>query len=141
MWVTRVILGIVLLHLRTNRRIWSHSCRVEESCLTRLTVTPHSRADAIMNHNKVGLFLGMQSSTFESKIWAFLSSRRVRDKSKYGVLLCLRRTSAIQSLTTGIRAASYSDAADRLERIEALAVSQSLHGKTEYHVCACTLLI
>ena len=70
------------------------------------------------------LLLGMQSSMFESRIWALLSSRRVRDTSKYGVLPCLRRISAIQSLTTGIRGPSYSDAADRLERFEALAASQ-----------------
>ena len=31
-----------------------------------------------------------------------------------------------------LRAASYSDAADRLERFEVLAVSQPLHDKTEY---------
>ena len=86
MGVTCVILGMVLLLLRTKRRIWSLSCRVEESCLTRLEVTPQSRADAIMNHNKesqalaslVGLLFGMQSSTFESRIWVLLSSRQVR---------------------------------------------------------------
>ena len=55
MWVTRVILGIVLLHLRTMGRIWSLSCMVEERCLTRLSVTPHSRADAIMNHFNVSI--------------------------------------------------------------------------------------
>ena len=36
---------------------------------------------------------------------------------------------AIQSLNTGIREASFSDATVRLRSFEALAVSQSLHGK------------
>ena len=36
---------------------------------------------------------------------------------------------AIQSLNTGIREASYSDATVRLQSFEALAVSHSLHGK------------
>ena len=94
-----------------------------------------------MNHNKesqahaplAGLFLGMQSSTFESRFWVLLSSRRVRDTSKYGVLPCLRRISAIQSLTMEL--------GEHHTVFKALAVSQSLHGKTEYHGCACTLLI
>ena len=82
--------------LSDQPRYVGYSCnsghRAATSEESSLSVTPHSRADAIMNHNKesqahaplAGLLLGMQSSTFQSRIWALLSSRRVRDTSKYG---------------------------------------------------------
>ena len=47
---------------------------------------------------------------------------------------------ASQSLNTGTREASVSDAAGHVRRFEALAVSHSLHGKTVYRDCACTVL-
>ena len=94
---------------------------VGHSCVILDIVRNHKHTHQSQAHAPLA---GLLSSMFESKVWALLSSRRVRDTSKYGVLPCLRRISAIQSLTTGIRVASYRDAADRLERFEALAVSQ-----------------